>query len=162
MTIKRLTFAGLFLSAIILSGCTIFGPDLEPGADESAIIARYGKPTAVYPDGDGALLEYSRFLGQHTWMIRVDENGHFVSREQVLTVEKFDSIKVGEDDMQSVLRIVGQPAEKSFLTLKDYTVWSYRYKEQNAWNSMMHIKFDRDGIVRDKENGLDRLYLQRN
>ena len=159
---KRRTITGLIFLAIILSGCTAFGPEVAPGAEENAVIARYGKPTARYADGDDTLLEYSRFLGQYTWMIRLDEKGNFVSREQVLTVEKFDSIKVGEDDMQSVLRIVGQPAEKSFLTLKDYTVWSYRYKENRAWNSMMHIKFDRDGIVRDKENGLDPIYLNRN
>ena len=158
---RRRTLFSLVFGTVLLAGCTIFGPDVAVGADENAVIARYGKPTARYDDGNTTLLEYYSFLGQHTWMIRLDENGNFVSREQVLTVEKFDSIKVGKDDMQAVLRIVGQPSEKSYLTLKDYTVWSYRYKELGIWNSMMHIKFDKDGIVRDKENGLDPIYLQR-
>ena len=159
---KRL-FSIFFLSTILtLSGCAVFGPDVTPGAPEEAVIARYGKPTARYRDGGQTLLEYANFLGQQTHMIRLDADGRVLSREQVLTVERFDAIRIGNDDMQSVLLQIGQPAEKSCLPLKHYTVWSYRYKENGIWNSMMHIKFDAGGIVRDKENGLDPLFLPRN
>lgn len=158
--VKRLFFS-LFLPFFALSGCAAFGPDLYPGEPEEKVIAKYGKPTARYFDGDNPLLEYSSFSRQQTFMVRLDPQHRFLSREQVLTVEKFDTIIVGEDDMQSVLLKVGQPVEKIYLRLKDYNVWSYRYKENGIWDSMMHIKFDQSGIVRNKENGLDPLFLPR-
>ena len=159
---KRLSSIFFFLTALTLSGCMIFAPDVTPGASEEAVITRYGKPTARYKDGEHTLLEYANFFGQHTHMIRLDAAGRVLSREQVLTVEQFDTIRTGKDDMKSVLLQIGQPAEKSTLPLKRYIVWSYRYKEHGIWDSMMHIKFDAEGIVRDKENGLDPLYLPRN
>jgi hypothetical protein len=152
----------LLFSLAMLSGCAaIFGPDLVLGEPEQAVIAKYGKPTARYQDGDITLLEYASFYGQQTYMVRLDAQYRFISREQVLTVEQFQAIRIGKDNMQSVLLKIGQPAEKDFLALKNFTVWSYRYKESGIWDSMMHIKFDTNGIVRDKENGIDPLYLPR-
>lgn len=151
----------LLFSVFLLSACACFGPSLSPGAPEEAVLAKYGNPTARYQDGDITLLEYASFYGQQTFMIRLDADHRFLSREQVLTVEQFNAIRVGKDTMQSVLLKIGQPAEKDFLVLKNFTVWSYRYKEHGIWDSMMHIKFDTNGIVRDKENGLDPLYLPR-
>jgi|GEM_PF-1961379 len=152
---KRRFFTLLILPFLTLAGCALFGPDISPGSPEEDVIAKYGKPTARYRDGNATLLEYAAFYGQQTYMIRLDANHRFVSRKQVLTVEQFHAIQVGKDNMQSVLLRVGQPAEKSILPLKRYTVWSYRYKEDDLWDSMMHIQFDENGIVRNKENGLD-------
>lgn len=151
----------LLFAVFMLSACSIFGPPFSPGTPEEAVLAKYGTPTARYQDGKTTLLEYASFYGQQTYMIRLDAYHRFLSREQVLTVEQFNAIQVGKDDMESVLLKIGQPAEKDFLALKNFRVWSYRYKEHGIWDSMMHIKFDTNGIVRDKENGLDPLYLPR-
>lgn len=145
----------------MLSACTVFCPALSPGETENAILAKYGTPMARYQDGDTTLLEYGSAYGQQKFMIRLDTGHRLISCRQVLTTDEFDAIRVGKDNMQSVLLRVGQPAETDYLALKGYTVWSYHYKEDGVWDSMMHIKFDADGIVRGKENGLDMLYLPR-
>jgi hypothetical protein len=53
------------------------------------------------------------------------------------------------------LRTVGHPSETSYLPRQELEVWSYPYKEQGVWNSIMHIQFDRAGIVQRMENGMD-------
>jgi len=88
-------------------------------------------------------------------MARIDQNGKVVAFEQVLTTQKFASIKVDEATKADVLRTIGAPTETSYLSLTDLEVWSYSYKESNAWNSMMHVHFDRNGIVRKMLNGPD-------
>jgi len=65
---------------------------------------------------------------------------------------------LNESTKADVLRTVGTPSETSWLSLPQLEVWSYRYKENGVWNSMMHIHFDRAGIVRKMENGRDPLY----
>jgi hypothetical protein len=57
-----------------------------------------------------------------------------------------------------VLRTVGRPAETSRVALKNYEVWSYRYREANVWNSLMHVHFDDQGVVRQMLNGPDPRY----
>jgi hypothetical protein len=54
-----------------------------------------------------------------------------------------------------VLHTLGRPAETSYLSRQKLEVWSYRYKESGVWNSMMHVHFDDDGIVRMMQNGPD-------
>ena len=61
-----------------------------------------------------------------------------------------------------MLRTVGHPTETDYLPLKKQEVWSYRYREEGIWNSMMHIYFDSSGIVRGIENGQDPMYLRDN
>jgi len=56
------------------------------------------------------------------------------------------------------LRTIGHPAETSYLPLRDLEVWSYRYKEAGVWNSIMHVHFDRNGIVRMMLNGPDPMF----
>ena len=82
--------------------------------------------------------------------------------EEELTVEKFHSLKPGISTKYDVLRTVGHPnrMESEYLPLADSDVWSYRYKESGVWDSMMHIHFGPDGIVKKLENGLDPLYLR--
>ena len=91
-------------------------------------------------------------------MGRINPNGKVVSFEQVLTTQKFASIKVGEATKMEVLRTIGAPSETSYLPLTDLEVWSYPYKESNVWNSFMHVHFDKSGIVRKMLNGPDPRY----
>jgi hypothetical protein len=88
-------------------------------------------------------------------MARVDANDKIVSFEQVLTMQKFGTIKVDEAKKDQVLRTIGSPSETSYLPLRDLEVWSYPYKESGVWNSIMHVHFDKAGIVRQMLNGPD-------
>ncbi|MEO6352142.1 MAG: hypothetical protein ABI575_09050 [Oxalobacteraceae bacterium] len=147
------------LACILLSltGCASFGaPPVIPGQSEAEVISLLGQPSARYQDGDETILAYVRGpWGQQTYMARLDADRHLKSYEQVLTTQKFATVKIGGTSQQDILRTFGKPAETSYLSLSDLTVWTYRYKENGVWDSMMHVHFDRNGIVRKMMNGPD-------
>ncbi|WP_317204619.1 outer membrane protein assembly factor BamE [Janthinobacterium sp.] len=146
-----------FILALGLSGCAgLGGPPPALGEPRAALEAQKGRPTAIYPDGADTLLEYATGpYGQLTYMARIGPDGLLKSYEQVLTSEKYATIKVGVATKQDVLRAIGHPAETSFLPRQQLEVWSYRYKESGVWDSMMHVHFDQAGIVRMLMNGPD-------
>lgn len=146
----------LLVMVALLCGCaTLFPAEVRIGDNEAEIIQKRGQPTHRYKDGNAELLEYATGpWGQRTYMARL-ENGRATSFEQVLTVEKFATIRVGEANKDTVLRTIGAPGDTSYLSLRDLEVWSYAYKENEVWDSMMHVHFDRSGIVRQMLNGPD-------
>lgn len=162
MTPKLIKIATL-AAALVLGGCAGLVREFPvPGDSVDAVRAKMGQPQAVYPEGGGQLLEYTtQPMGQFAWMAHVGPDGRLTAFEQVLTGEKFATIKVDQATKEDVLRTIGHPAEVSALPLRDLEVWSYRYKESGVWNSMMHVHFDRNGIVRQMLNGPDRMYDDR-
>lgn len=153
-------FAAKLLSTVlltILSACsTLIPTPVNIGDSEADLIAKRGQPTHRYQDGKDQLLEYALGpWGQKTYMARIGPDGKVISFKQVLTVQKFASIKVGEATKVDVLRTIGAPSETSYLSLTDLEVWTYPYKENDVWNSMMHVHFDKSGIVRKMLNGPD-------
>ena len=140
-----------------LAACTTLLPSsVNIGDSEADVLAKRGQPTQRHQDGKDRLLEYATGpWGQRTYMARVGPDGKVVSFEQVLTVEKFATIKVGEATKSDVLKTIGGPSETSYLSLRDLEVWSYPYKEANVWNSIMHVHFDKAGTVRQMLNGPD-------
>jgi hypothetical protein len=147
----------------LLAACaTVGGPPPALGESIAGVEARFGPPTAVYPDGAGKVLEYATGpMGQRTYMARFGPDGRLVSYQQVLTSPVFGSLKIGEATKADVLRTVGRPAEVSHVALNNYEVWSYRYKEDDVWNSMMHLHFDQAGVLRLMQNGPDPMYEER-
>jgi hypothetical protein len=147
------------LSALLamLGACAIFTPvKLVPGETEAEVVAKLGRPSARIPDGSQHLLEYSRNpWGQEIYMARFGADNRLISYEQVLTVEKFATIKPGVATKADVLRTVGHPSETMYLSRQQLEVWTYPYKEYGVWNSEMNIHFDNAGIVRKMENGQD-------
>jgi len=159
---KNMAFTAIFAGTLAgLAACASLQPP-EPGATTAAVQARLGPPTATYRSGDDTLLEYAKGpLGQFTWMARMGPDDKLKSFEQVLTAEKFASIQPRKDTKETVLRTVGRPAERLHFVSVDGDVWAYRYKEQLAWNSMMYVEFDRNGVVQALVNGPDPDYLER-
>ncbi|SNT21137.1 hypothetical protein SAMN06265795_11755 [Noviherbaspirillum humi] len=145
------------LFVVLLHGCAILNPTPPAmGEPEAQVIGRLGQPTHVYQDGNGKLLEYKTGpFGQRTYMARIGSDGRLASYEQVLTNEKFASIKVGEAGKNDVLHAIGAPSGTSYLSLSDLEVWTYPYKESGVWNSLMHVHFDRNGIVQRMMSGPD-------
>ena len=88
-------------------------------------------------------------------MARFDRSGRLASYEQVLTIEKFATIKPGIATKDDVLRTVGHPSETSYLSRLQLEVWSYPYKEAGVWNSVMHVHFDNNGVVKMMQNAQD-------
>lgn len=148
---------------LALAGCAAFRPAPVPGDSESVVIQKLGKPNAVYPDPSGGReLEYTQQpMGQFAYMAHIGPDGRLTSYEQVLTNEKFGSIAVDHATKDDVLRTVGHPADYSAVAFHNYEVWSYRYRESGVWNSMMHVHFDQQGVVRQMLNGPDPRYDDR-
>lgn len=148
---------------VLLGGCAGLlrqAPDI--GDSESIVQQKMGTPTAIYGAGNDRIFEYATGpMGQFTWMARIGPDGRLASYEQVLTGEKFATIQVDAATKDDVLRTLGRPSEKSHVAMHDYEVWSYRYKEAGVWNSLMHVHFDRQGVVRQMLNGPDPMYEPR-
>lgn len=152
--------AKLILLACILvslAGCASIGvPAVTIGQSEAEVISKLGSPSARYQDGDDSILAYVHGpWGQQTYIARLDAGKHLTSYEQVLTAQKFATVKVGTTSRDEILHTFGTPAETTYLSLSDLTVWTYRYKENGVWDSMMHVHFDRNGIVQKMMNGPD-------
>jgi len=145
-------------TALLLAGCATRTPP-NPGDPIDVVQAKLGAPTAVYTEGGDRSLEYATGpMGQYTWMARLGPDGRLTSYEQVLTGEKFATIKIDQATKDQVLYTLGRPAERSRVAMRDYEVWSYRYKEAGVWNSLMHVHFDQQGVVRQMMNASDPMY----
>jgi hypothetical protein len=159
--IKIATRCSTFCSTVLLVACAgpLFREAPAVGEPLSSVTAKLGQPTGVYPAPDGQVLEYATGpMGQFTYMARIGADGRLVSYQQVLKGETFATIKIDQATKADVLRTVGRPAERSRIALRNYEVWSYRYKEAGVWNSLMHVHFDQDGVVRQMLNGPDPLF----
>lgn len=154
---KRLAKTASILLSLAMTACAVLAPPtLSVGEPETQILAKLGRPTARIPDGNEHLLEYNRNpWGQAIYLARIGADGRLVSYEQVLTTEKFATIKPGISTKTEVLRTIGHPSETSYLSRQQLEVWTYPYKEQGVWNSLMHVHFDQTGVVRKMENGMD-------
>jgi len=143
----------------LLTGCASLTTVPPTGASEQEVVAMIGQPTNRYQEGNTQILEYARGpAGQQTFMARIGSDGRLASYEQVLTTQKFSTIKIGETTKEQILHTFGRPSETSYLALPKLEVWSYRYKENDVWDSMMHVHFDHAGIVRKVQNGPDPRY----
>ena len=159
-TMTNIVRMAMLGAALALAGCAGLGREAPlPGEPLDAVYAKLGTPTAVYRGGEEQVLEYATGpMGQFTWMAHIGADGRLLSYEQVLTGEKFATLKIDRATKDDVLRTVGRPAEVSRVAMHDYEVWSYRYKEAGVWNSMMHVHFDQQGVVRQMMNGPDPRY----
>lgn len=156
---KKLALVATF--ALGLAGCAVYTAP-PPGATTAEVQARLGPPTAVYRNGEDTTLEYAKGpAGQFTFMARMGPDGKLKSFEQVLTAEKLATIQPRKDTKETVLHTFGRPAERLRFHSVDGDVWAYRYKEQMAWNSMMYVEFDRQGVVQALVNGPDPDYEER-
>jgi len=160
MNVLRALLLGAALSAC---SAPAFRHPPPPGTPVDGVMAGLGRPDAIYPEPDGGqVFEYrGQPMGQFQYMARIGPDGRFVSYEQVLTSENFAKVKIGQTDKDGILRLFGRPAEVSRVGFHDYEVWSYRYKEAGVWNSMMHVHFDANGVVRQMLNAPDPMYDDR-
>jgi hypothetical protein len=161
---RSMRAAAFVLAALSLSACAqLFRKPPPAGAPLAEVTAAMGQPNAVYPEPDGGqILEYrGQPMGQFQHMARIGPDGRLVSYQQVLTSENFARVKVDKWTKDDILRNFGRPAETSRVSYRDYEVWSYRYKEAGVWNSMMHVHFDQQGVVRQMLNGPDPMYDDR-
>lgn len=144
--------ARVFTAAALIgaTACsTLLREPIVVGDTEAEVLAKWGQPAGRYrAEGIDNLAYPEGSFGQRTYMVRIGPDGHVISAEQVLTDEKFSTVTIGKTTQDEILRTFGPPYETSYLPLKDYEVWTYAYKESGVWDSLMHVHFDRSGIVR--------------
>lgn len=149
---KYLSRALLISLVVVLAGCAV---PVNPGDPETQVISRLGKPNATYQDGNERILEYDQgAFGQETHMARISQDGRLISYTQVLTLEQFAKIKIGQSK-NDVLRLVGHPLDTVFYSRVKLEGWNYGFKESGVWNSLMTVYFDETGTVKKLENGPD-------
>jgi len=73
----------------------------------------------------------------------------------------FATLKPGLDTQATVAQKLGRPYDTMYLGLRDMNVWSYKYKQAGIWHSLMHIHFDRHGVLRELMAGPDPDYEDR-
>jgi hypothetical protein len=160
---KTRTLAALLALALGVSGCGALSRKPAVGTPLADVTARYGQPSATYPDPDGGqVLEYrGQPMGQFQHMARIGADGRLLSYDQVLTSDNFAKVQIGRWNKDDILRHFGRPAEVSRVRLDDREVWSYRYKEDGVWNSMMNVYFNGRNVVLKLQNTPDPLLDER-
>jgi len=139
---KIKTLAALLALSLGLGACGGLQTKLPAGIPAADVTARLGKPTATYPDPDGGQwLEYrGQPMGQFQHMARIGADGR---------------LQVNRWNREDILRHFGRPAETGRVRLDDREVWSYRYKQDGLWNSMMNVYFNARGVVVRLQNTPD-------
>lgn len=125
------------LLAALLGGCAAYdGFGLAVGETTSEDIERImGQPAMRWTEPDGGETRvYPRGpMGFHTFFVRSDARGQFLSRENVLDTRHFSRIQAGmtPDD---VIRIIGPsvPEWTVYFKARDELVWEWRYCDD--WN----------------------------
>jgi len=157
------TISALLVFAVGATGCGSLQRTLPAGTPLADVTARLGQPTATYAEpGGGQVLEYrGQPMGQFQHIATIGADGRLVSYDQVLTSENFAKVQLNRWTRDDILRHFGQPAEMGRVRLDDREVWSYRYKEDKVWNSMMNVYFNARGVVIRLQNTPDPLLDER-
>jgi outer membrane protein assembly factor BamE (lipoprotein component of BamABCDE complex) len=123
---------------------------LKPGeSTEADIRSQMGKPETerVFTDGSKRL-EYPRGpMGNQTWFVDIDANGHYTGATQVLIAANFSKVSPGMSE-DEVRRLLGKPGEIAQYPLKPETVWSWRWLEDGVnQDAFFNVHFGPDGLV---------------
>jgi len=149
-----------FLALTMLAGCTNM-TEITPGTPLKEVEIRYGQPVHACPQINGGqrLIWSQQPAGQHAWAVEVNAADQVQRIEAILTDTSFERLQIGMTS--NALRcIFGPPAitARAGLGEQRRDVWSYRYRESKAWNSLMHVYLDEAGRVERFHPGPDPLF----
>lgn len=145
MVSRTVKLAGIVLTGVLTAACTSMA-DLPAGTSLQEVQAQYGAPSFSCPGANGGerLIWSQQPFGQYAWGTNVDSNGNTDRVVSLLTDSNFSQLASGTWTPERVRCEFGPPAEVSSVGLPSSTsiVWSYRYRQSGAWNSLMHVYFD--------------------
>lgn len=146
---------------LLLGACSSLA-DIPAGTPVSEVQARHGAPTVEcpLPDGKRRLVWSTQPMGQYAWSTVASADGTVGRVEQVLTDEAFRQVEIGVWTGEQLQCHFGPPAETSLVGMPSVRshVWSYRYRQSGAWNSLMHFYLSEDGRVLRMHPGPDPMY----
>ena len=143
------------VSGILATLATLVGCDqrriekLEEGVStEQDVRAQFGTPENVWDEPGGArTLEYNRNpAGHQNYMITIGPDGKMTALRQVLNPTTFAQVRPGMS-MEQVRRMLGKPAKKLPLPLKQEEAWDWRWMEPPTTPMVFTVWFDRDWRV---------------
>lgn len=127
----------LLLVGGLLSSCASYDGAGRIPADAGLIDVErtMGVPSLRWREADGGETLVYPFgaMGYHTFFVRGDANGRFLSRENVLTMKHFARIQAGMTQ-EDVVRTIGPPVPEwtVYFKARDELVWEWRYCDD--WN----------------------------
>lgn len=159
---KARIWATAALAPLVFGACANMA-DIPAGTPLSQVQAQFGAPdlTCINRDGNQRAIWTMQPYGQYAWGANIDSAGNTDQVAPVLTNQHFRKLGEGSWNQEQVRCEFGPPAEISAVGLPSSRqhVWSYRYKESGAWNSLMHVYFDLyTGEVTRYHPGPDPLY----
>lgn len=154
-----LRYSILILVSSLLGACANMN-HLAPGTPLSEVQQQFGKPSIACPTNNPTRFVWSmQPMGQYAWAVDIDQNQQVVASEQILTDSAFAKLDNNDWTQEQVLCYFGPPADRDITPYKGIKmrVWSYRYRQQKAWDSMMYVYFGDDGLVKHHHPGPDPL-----
>jgi len=139
---------GVLIGATIaLSSCALVNT-AKPGTPLTEVIAKFGPPSTDCPNPDGTrhLVWSQQPMAETAMGTTVSKDGTIGEVVQVLNDANFNRLGTGEWSQERVRCEFGPPAEQGKIGIaeKRSYVWSYRYRQQNVWYSLMYVYFDLD------------------
>ncbi len=159
---RRILLGCALASGVVLGACTTIA-DMPPGTPLAELQAQYGAPNfrCVTAQGQQRVIWTTQPYGQYAWGSDIDAAGNAVRVEALLTSTHFRRLADGIWDKERVRCEFGPPAEIGPVGLPParQEVWSYRFKENQTWNSLMYVYFDpHSGRVTRHHPGPDPMY----
>lgn len=131
-----------------LSSCANMA-DTTPGTPLADVQAQFGRPNfnCTLPDGAQRVIWTQQPFGQFAWGANVGADGHIDQVVALLTDQNFQQLADGVWPAERVRCEFGPPAQIREVGLPSVRqiVWSYRYRQDQVWNSLMHVYMGRDG-----------------
>ncbi|ARP92523.1 hypothetical protein CAL14_05185 [Bordetella genomosp. 9] len=148
-----------------LAGCADMAARTPPNTPLSQVVAEYGRPnfTCPLPGGGQRVIWTQQPLGQYAWGGNVGPDGRIDRVVPILTDAHFAILSEGVWTPDRVRCEFGPPAiiDEVGLPSVRQVVWSYRYRENDVWNSLMYVYMGRNGDrVTRHHPGPDPMYDQ--
>src|SRR5690625_94128 len=134
------------LLPLVLGACANLS-DVPQNTPLAEVEAQFGKPnfSCTTREGTPRVIWTMQPLGQYAWGSNVNDDNTVEEIIPLLTTKNFKKLDEGTWHADDVLCEYGPPAldEPVGLPSVRQQVWSYRYKENGAWNSLLHVYFER-------------------
>ena len=140
------------LASLLLAGCASFdGKGLASGSSVAQVEAVMGPPKdKVAVAGGDTIWFYPRGpFSPYTFAVRMSAAGTMLSVEQVLTMENFSKIRIGQSTGRDVRELIGPPMGSKRLERQQREVWGYTVESQIGVRHYLYVQFSADGIVRE-------------
>lgn len=155
----------IVLSALPLAACyTPPWQQFPPNTTQAEVQAKFGPPRETYPLSSSVTrwLYPTQPFGQQTIAADIDAQGHVLAVKQVLSMPEFAKVELGKWRKEDILHHFGKPVETSAFPRMQRDVWTYRFKQDDTWDSMMNFYFDPEGIVRSAQISPDPMHDKAN